>query len=103
MNTANPSVSKNAWRIGSPGVEGWKRTARAGDPNKYFMVSADCHVTESLAFLNGIEPRYRDRIPRVVENADGSQHLITEGNRPQLVRSATKGAPAEKREPYERP
>src|SRR6516225_543366 len=102
MNTANPSVSKNAWRVGSPGIEGWQRTAHADDPNKYFMVSADCHVTESLAFLKGIEPQYRERVPRVVENADGSQHLVTEGNRPQLVRSA-KNAPAEKQQPYERP
>jgi len=102
MDIANPSLSKNAWRIGSPGIEGWKRTARPGDPNKYFMVSADCHVTESLAFLNGIEPQYRARIPRVVENADGSQHLVTEGNRPQLVRSA-KNAPTERQQPYERP
>ena len=46
-----PTEVKNAWRIGSPGVEGWTRTARPDDPNKYFMVSADCHVTESLEFL----------------------------------------------------
>jgi predicted TIM-barrel fold metal-dependent hydrolase len=103
MTVTDPSVSKNAWRIGSPGVEGWTRTARPDDPNKYFMVSADCHVTESLAFLDGIEPQYRDRIPRVIQRDDGAQHLITEGNRPQLVRPATRGAPAEEQQPYERP
>ena len=32
----------------TPGVEGWARTARPGDPDKYFMVSADCHVHEPV-------------------------------------------------------
>ena len=41
------TLEKNAWRLPTPGVEGWTRTARPDDPNKYFMVSADCHVTES--------------------------------------------------------
>ena len=60
MTITDPDASKNAWRIGSPGVEGWTRTARPGDPDKYFMVSADCHVTESLAFLE----THRARVPR---------------------------------------
>src|SRR5206468_1335221 len=65
MTITEPEISKNAWRIGTPGIEGWTRTARPGDPHKYFMVSADCHVTESLAFLETIEPEYRERVPRV--------------------------------------
>src|SRR5215471_17470485 len=85
------TVVKNAWRVGTPGVEGWTRTARPGDPNKYFMVSADCHVTESLAFLETIEPEYRDRVPHVEDRPDRSQSLITEGTRPQLVRHRAKG------------
>ena len=36
----------NVWRLDSPGAAGWKRTARAADPNKFFIVSADCHVQE---------------------------------------------------------
>jgi predicted TIM-barrel fold metal-dependent hydrolase len=95
--------SKNAWRVGSPGVAGWPRTARPGDPNKYLMVSADCHVTESLAFLDTIEPQYRDRIPHVEDREDGAQYLITEGNRPQLVRPAAKSATVQEQQPYERP
>ena len=31
----------------TPGNEGWERSARAGDPNKYFVVSADCHAKRS--------------------------------------------------------
>ena len=27
----DPAPSKNAWRIGTPGVEGWTRTARPDD------------------------------------------------------------------------
>ena len=36
----------NLWRLDSPGHAGWTRTARPGDPNKYFIVSADCHANE---------------------------------------------------------
>src|SRR5262249_29519660 len=93
---------KNAWRVGTPGVVGWSRTARPGDPGKYFMVSADCHVTESLAFLGTIEPQYGDRVPHVEERDDGAQFLVTEGNRPQLVRPGTRSAPVQEQQAYER-
>ena len=82
----------NLWRRETPGAIGWTRTARADDPNKYFMFSADCHAVEPSNYLEGIEPRYRDRLPRMEVHADGSQWLITEGNRPQRVRGAS-GAP----------
>src|SRR5207248_11097478 len=36
----------NQWRLATPGHTGWARTARPGDPRKYFMVSADCHANE---------------------------------------------------------
>jgi predicted TIM-barrel fold metal-dependent hydrolase len=103
MTIAEANFSRNAWRLGSPGVDGWTRTARPGDPNKYFMVSADCHVTESLGFLETIEPEFRERVPRIVEREDGAQHLISEGNRPQLVRAPTKGGEVPSLQPFERP
>jgi predicted TIM-barrel fold metal-dependent hydrolase len=103
MSITEPQMSKNAWRIGTPGVEGWPRTARPGDPNKYYMVSADCHVTESLAFLQTIEPEYRERVPHVEERTDGSQYLITEGNRPQLVRPRARGGSVQELQTFERP
>lgn len=54
----------NAWRLKSPGPAGWERTARPGDPGKYFMVSADCHANEPVDWLaTRIEPEYRERIP----------------------------------------
>jgi predicted TIM-barrel fold metal-dependent hydrolase len=84
----------NLWRRETPGAAGWPRSARPGAPNKYFMFSADCHVQEPADFLAGIEPEYRERIPRMETRPDGSQYLITEGNRPQRVRGPA-GSPSQ--------
>ena len=83
-------------------MEGWTRTARPDDPNKYFMVSADCHVTESLQFLEGVDDRYRDRVPHFEVRDDGAEFLITEGNRPQLVKPP-KGTTVQAQQSFERP
>ena len=83
----NPErTAHNLWRRETPGEAGWPRSARPGAPNKYFMFSADTHVVEPADYLAGIEPEYRDRIPRLEAKPDGTQWLITEGNRPQRVR-----------------
>src|SRR5580704_14896186 len=84
----------NLWRRETPGAAGWPRSARPGAPNKYFMFSADCHAVEPSTYLDGIEPEYRDRTPRLEVRDDGSQWLITEGNRPQRVRGASAKAEA---------
>lgn len=77
---------RNAWRQVTPGHANWKRTARAGDPNKYFMVSADAHGIEPVDFLSSrIEKKYLDRIPRVKVDEDGAQWMISEGMQPTLV------------------
>ncbi len=78
----------NLWRRETPGEAGWPRSARPGAPNKYFMFSADTHVVEPADYLKDIEPQYRERIPHLETKPDGSQWLITEGNRPQRVRAA---------------
>jgi hypothetical protein len=36
----------NLWRLDTPGHGGWPRTARPGDPKKYFMVSTDAYANE---------------------------------------------------------
>jgi predicted TIM-barrel fold metal-dependent hydrolase len=77
----------NLWRRETPGEAGWPRSARPGGADKYFMFSADTHVVEAPDYLAEIEPEYRDRIPHMETHDDGSQWLITEGNRPQRVRS----------------
>ena len=78
----------NLWRRETPGALGWPRSARPGAPAKYFMFSADTHVVEPADYLKDIEPEYRERIPHLETRDDGSQWLITEGNRPQRVRAA---------------
>ncbi|HZZ88173.1 MAG TPA: hypothetical protein VFE13_07535, partial [Caulobacteraceae bacterium] len=78
----------NTWRRETPGAAGWPRSARPGAPNKYFMFSADTHVVEPADYLKDIEPEYRERTPHLETRPDGSQWLITEGNRPQRVKGA---------------
>jgi len=85
----------NSWRRETPGAVGWERSARPGAANKYFMFSADCHAVEPSAYLEGIEPEYRARIPRLEVREDGSEWLISEGNRPQRVKPARKHASAD--------
>lgn len=102
MTTTEPAPSKNAWRLETPGAEGWARTARPGDPNKFYMVSADCHITEPLKLFELVEPEYRHRTPRTQEREDGSQWLVTEGNRPQMVRPGAKTRTVQERQSFER-
>jgi predicted TIM-barrel fold metal-dependent hydrolase len=84
-----PVGPRNAWRLTTPGVDGWPRTARPDDPNKFYMVSADCHLVEPRSMFELVDAEHRHRIPHVEERADGSQWMITEGNRPQPVRPPT--------------
>lgn len=73
----------NAWRLETPGSEGWTRTARANDPDKYFVVSADGHVQEpSDLWRTRIDAKYRDRLPGVAIDAKGNKFQKTEGFRP---------------------
>ena len=84
--TPQTDSPRNAWRQVTPGHTHWKRTARAGDPNKYFMVSVDTHGIEPVDFLaRRIEPQYRHRIPYIKVDEDGAQWMISEGMQPTLV------------------
>ena len=86
-NETRTSISRNAWRLETPGVPDWSRSARPGAANKYFMVSADSHACEPPKYMaERIEPVFRERIPRVVTREDDSRFIVTEGGRPQLVR-----------------
>ena len=84
-----PSVETTlAMRLETPGIEGWSRTARAGDPNKYFVVSADCHANEPKSWVKSrIDPDYLDRLPRL-EVRNGESYIITDGNRPWKIRTS---------------
>ncbi|MDO8277197.1 MAG: amidohydrolase family protein [Burkholderiaceae bacterium] len=81
---------ENLWRLETPGHAGWKRTARAGDPNKYFILSADCHANEPFdLWEKRIDAKYRDRLPRVVVDEAGQQWRKVEGYRPDKLRVTT--------------
>lgn len=74
---------ENLWRLQTPGHANWPRTARPGDPNKYFMVSADCHANEPPdLWEKRIDAKYRHRIPRIEVDEKGQQWRRVEGFRP---------------------
>ena len=76
-----PDVN-NAWRTGTPGNQGWTRSARPDAADKFFMVSADGHVQEPRGFLSDrISAEYHDRLPGIAINKRGEQHQTTEGFR----------------------
>jgi len=82
--TMNP---ENLWRLETPGHKGWNRTARAGDPKKYFMVSTDSHANEPAdLWVTRLPEKYRDRAPRIVTDEKGVQWRYCEGYRPDRVR-----------------
>ena len=78
-----------ARRQATPGATGWSRTAQPDDPNKYFMVSSDCHANEPKDWVKSrISDEYRKRLPRL-EVVDGQAFIITEGNRPWKIKTDT--------------
>jgi predicted TIM-barrel fold metal-dependent hydrolase len=80
----------NRWRLETPGCEGWARTARPDAARKYFMVSADCHANEPAnLWLERMDKRYHDRLPRVVTDKDGVHWRVCEGYRPDRLRLST--------------
>ncbi|MFP6698626.1 MAG: amidohydrolase family protein [Alphaproteobacteria bacterium] len=79
----------NDWRLETPGTQGWSRTARADDPDKFLMVSADTHANEPAdLWAKRIEPEYRDRIPHIETDAKGDMWNVVEGYRPTKIRIA---------------
>jgi predicted TIM-barrel fold metal-dependent hydrolase len=80
---------RNRWRAETPGVAGWRRSVRPGDPNKLFVVSTDNHANEPHdVFAARVPKEYHHRLPHVRVDDDGTQWLITEMWAPQLVRPA---------------
>ena len=80
-------MAKNAWRLETPGVEGWTRTARPGRPEQVLHgVGRLPRHRVARRSSSGSTAAYRDRIPHVETREDGAEFLITEGNRPQMVK-----------------
>ena len=71
---------KNRYRVETPGHQGWPRTARPEDPDKYLMISADCHANEpGNLWRDRIDLKFRDRLPHVEVDAKGEKWFIAEG------------------------
>ena len=77
----------NRWRLRTPGHEGWKRTARPDDPDRYLMISADCHVNEpSKLWWERIDEKFRARLPHIEIDAKGDKWTVVEGYQRSRVR-----------------
>ena len=81
--------TNNLWRQDTPGSD-WPRSPRPAAANKYFMVSADCHVQEPNDFLSArMDKKFQERLPGIVLGGDGSKLQKTEGFRPIRIGSFT--------------
>ena len=81
--TEHTSSDPWSWRTETPGANGWPRTARVDDPQKYFMVSADCHANEpSDLWHERIDKAYIERLPRIEKKPDGTTVQVSDGFRP---------------------
>jgi len=70
----------NRWRLETPGHDNWKRSARPGDPNRYLMISADCHANEpSGLWAERLDKKFRDRLPRIEVDENGVKWSVSEG------------------------
>jgi predicted TIM-barrel fold metal-dependent hydrolase len=89
MSTTELAINEpNLWRLETPGHAGWTRTARPADPRKYFVVSADAHANEPAdLWATRIDQKYRDRLPRVIVDDKGVKWRVSEGYRPDRLRT----------------
>src|SRR4051812_50116120 len=77
----------NRWRLDTPGATGWPRSPRPDAAKKYFMVSADGHANEPAnLWVERIDAKYKDRLPRVTTDKDGVQWRGREGHPPRPPR-----------------
>jgi predicted TIM-barrel fold metal-dependent hydrolase len=80
MGAATTIDEPNRWRLETPGHNGWKRTARPDDPNRYLMISADCHANEpSNLWADRIDKKFRNRLPRIEIDDKGVKWTVSEG------------------------
>jgi predicted TIM-barrel fold metal-dependent hydrolase len=72
--------ANNRWRLETPGHSGWQRTARPDDPNRYVMISADCHVNEPTGlWLERLDKKYHHRLPKIEIDENGVRWVSAEG------------------------
>ena len=70
----------NRWRLNTPGHQGWPRTARPDDPNRYLMISSDCHANEPNGLWHQrLDKKFHHRLPRIEVDDKGVKWLVNEG------------------------
>ncbi len=80
VDTLNQVDENNRWRLETPGHAGWTRTARPDDPNRYLLISADCHANEPTGlWLERMDKKYYNRLPRIETDENGVKWIIAEG------------------------
>jgi len=82
---------KNLWRLETPGHDGWQRTAHPNDPDRYLLISADCHVNEpSKLWWERIDAKFRNRLPHIEIDDKGVKWTVVEGYQRSRVRPVSK-------------
>ena len=82
MTIATTIDEANSWRLRTPGHGGWTRTARPEDPNRYLMISCDCHANEPAnLWVERIEAKYKSRLPRIEVDEHGVKWAVSDGLR----------------------
>ena len=72
--------ANNKWRLETPGHAGWERTARPDDPNRYLLISADCHANEPTGlWQERLDKKFHHRLPRIEVDENGVKWIIAEG------------------------
>src|SRR3546814_6235628 len=83
------TISKNAWRVEGARTTDWHSRLNRDAADKYFMVSCDTHANEPLdVFSSRVDAKYKDRLPKVKVDEDGTQRLLSDGWEPQPVKVA---------------
>ena len=69
----------NRWRLETPGAEGWKRTARPGDPDKYLMIRPIAIATNRAVYCQSGSSEVRARLPHIETDEKGVKWMVSEG------------------------
>lgn len=72
---------ENAWRLETPGSEGWARDVRVNSAKKkYYMISCDTHLNPpSNLFRERLDKKWHDMLPRVEVRENGRKYVIVAG------------------------
>lgn len=76
---------ENEWRLEGIEPNGWAKSVKPHDPNKYFIVSCDTHLNPpSNLFNERLDKKWHDLLPKY-EIRDGKRYMILPGRLPERV------------------